>query len=122
MRDLVMNLEITVSIKNFQTSLAGLKDPPVRLVDVIVRLPLRSVILAAHRARGERLQDVLVNETHVIPEYVLRFEQLQTYPAAQAEYFPVQTQDVHLELDLAGKEIGAKLTDEGIGMVFLVDA
>lgn len=103
MRDFIMSLEIHIRIEDFQASLASLEYPPVRLVNVIVSFPLRSVILPAHGARGQGLQDVFVDEPHVVPEYVLCLEQFQANTAAETEYFSVQTQDVHLELYLAGQ-------------------
>lgn len=103
MRDFIVSLQIHIRIKDLQTGLTSLEYPPVRLINVIVRFPLGSVILPAHSARGQGLQDVFMDESHVIPEYVLRLEQLQANTTAETEYFSVQTQDVHLELDLAGQ-------------------
>lgn len=122
MRDFIVSLQIHIRIKDLETSLTSLEYPPVRLINVIVRFPLGSVILPAHSARGQGLQDVFVDEPHVVPEYVLRLEQLQANTTAETEYLSVQTQDVHLELYLAGQQVGAELADEGTGVVLGVHA
>lgn len=63
-----------------------------------------------------------MDEPHMIPEYMLGLEQLQANAAAQTEYFPVQAQDVHFQLYFAGEKVGAKLADEGAGVVVGVRA
>lgn len=112
-----MKIKLLFGIENFQARFTRLKNPPVRFVQVIVRLPFRPVIFPANRARRERRQLVPVHETHVIAQNVLRLEQFQANAAAQAQYFPMQTQNVHLEFDFRRQRIGAKLTDVGVCVI-----
>lgn len=114
---LIVRLEFRVGIENLEARLASLKNSPVRLVDVIESLPLGPVVFPADGARGEWLQHIPMNEANVVPENVLRFEELQTDAAAQTEDLPVQAEDVHLKFNFTGEKVGTELANEGIGVV-----